>query len=194
MFVHWLVEFPTWPTAAERYWWSGEGNFTWGGQTYRGTVVNGASVVAVADHEVTEALAGRPLTVGVALGEDVSAVRTSILADHGPVPVTVRFLTSPDGNTWTQLNRRYVGRLSGPAYVRGIYQVRLDTLASDVDRGAPRFWSHENQQARHPGDMGLEEMARLASGFEFYFPNKPQTPTAGPPAPPGPPRGPGPGR
>ena len=94
------------------------------------------------------------------------ALRLAFMQDPGPLTVIIEWLVSLDqGLTWRKVPRKFVGRLSKPLIKDGIYTIEIETYGGDVDRGRPLKWSNEDQQARHPGDKGLEYVRQLSDGL-----------------------------
>ena len=159
MIVGWLAEIGT-----GHYFWSGEGQLVFDGNTYTGS------------HFVTlspaEATVGAPRKRMTASFRVFSAdLRAAVLQDPGPLPVEINWIYSTDqGQSWTRLPRKFVGRLSSPTIQNGIYTIEIETYGGDVDRGRPLKWSDEDQQDRAPGDKGLEYMRQLASGIDTRWP------------------------
>ena len=159
-YVQWLLEFVG---TANRF-WSGHGDFTFGGETYKG-----------AGHlmSVSEAQTGlepdRRLTIQLAIGDD-ETFRASLLTDPGPLAVRVRWIYSTDhGQTYTSI-RSFRGYLSSPTITGDLYTIEVETSQGDVDRGAPRVWSPEAHASRFSGDKGMEQMRELAAGVPGTWP------------------------
>ena len=63
------------------------------------------------------------------------------------------------------------GGYQAPRWLTGGLTVELETLRGDVDHGEIRYWSHEDQERRFPGDKGFEYMRQLAGkGTETGWP------------------------
>jgi len=132
------------------------------GQAYQGM----STALEVGTVEVTAGTPDRRLTLR--LGTVPMALRSRFLQDDGPRPVRVKLArvtrtsgASPQG---TVLQTMHAGRLSTASMQHGVLTVEVETRLGDVDRGVPLQWSHEDQQRRYPGDLGLEHMRALARG------------------------------
>ena len=142
--------------------WTGYGPLTFGNQTYQGAgAVLGVSEVETAlgepDKRVTLHLSGIP-----------RPLRRTFLQDAGPKEVLIEWIFSLDrGKTWSKAPNTtpfaFRGRLSTPSMTQGMLTVEVETMRGDVDRGRPLRWSHEDQQQRHPGDLGMTYMRALAN-------------------------------
>lgn len=147
-------------------WTSAEEDIEIGGETYRGS-----RVVSVADVELTDGLPDGRAGFSVAVPED--ADYDALSEDSGPVEVIVGWAKSTDnGQTWTALSRKVVGRMSTATIEGRVVNVEIETLRGDVDRGGVATWSHEDQQAEFAGDLGFEYARALAEGdVEIGWPN-----------------------
>ena len=120
-----------------------------------------------------ELVSGNPdQRLTITLSSIPPSVRAEFLQDVGAVEVEVSLIYSVDrGATWRSAPLSYSGRLSSPTMVNGRLTVELETLRGDVDHGEIRYWSHEDQERRYPGDKGLEYMRQLAQkGTETGWP------------------------
>lgn len=147
--------------------WTGEGDLEFGGQTWRG----GGAALRVSEVETASGEPDRRVTL--TLSGIPRDLRREFLQDEGPLPVTVGWIYSTDrGGTWTEIPISFRGRLSTPALSDGVLTVEIETQRGDVDRGRPLRWSHEDQQRRFPGDLGMEYMRKLAhdDGIETGWP------------------------
>ena len=180
MQIAWLVEFPGYtPPAgaadAPTRFWSGEGplEFAVDGttRTWAGTLFGERATVQATPMQAVREGAPARLKVRIDVGSEADTLRHMILAeDPGPRPVRVRFLRrAPGAASWTLTSRQYYGRLSNGDFVNGSWQYELETYSGDADRQDPKQWSNEHQQARHPGDRGLEFTADLAQGREIRW-------------------------
>lgn len=98
--------------------------------------------------------------------------RNRWLVPVGPKPIEVRTIASDDyGISWTILPQVKKGLLSNPVYEDGVYRIQVVHPFEIRQSLKPLNWSHEDQQARHPGDRGLEYMRRIANGVEAKWPN-----------------------
>ncbi len=153
--VHVLATFPD-TTPVYRF-WSGADDLTLDGETYQGR-----SFIALSPAEASLEAPDRRMTASFHMGPLTTAQRIELLQDPGPLTVQIEWIASTDqGQSWTRMPRKFVGRLSRPAIRNGIYTIEIETYGGDVDRGRPLKWSHEDQQGRFPGDLGSNTCARL---------------------------------
>ena len=146
--------------------WTGADDLTYDGATYQGR-----DFVALAPAEATLGAPNRRMTASFAFAGLPRAQKNAFLQDPGPLTVELEWIYSDDqGQTWARVPRKFVGRLSRPRIVDGIYTIEIETWGGDVDRGRPRKWSHEDQRARDPTDRGMEYMRPLAAGVETRWP------------------------
>ena len=146
--------------------WTGWGELTVAGKVYQG----GGRALAVSEVETSSGDPDKRLQITLsAIPPDQ---RAQFLQDSGPLPVTVGWIYSQDrGASWQEASIKFRGRLSGPSMTEGTLTVELETQRGDVDRGRPLRWSHEDQQRRHPDDLGLEHMRALSQqGVESSWP------------------------
>ena len=139
--------------------WTGRGRLDYSGDLFEG----GGQAVGVGEVELVSGNPDRRLTI--TLSSIPSALRAQFLQDVGAVEVEVALIFSADrGSTWQSAPLSYSGRLSSPTMVNGRLTVELETLRGDVDHGEVRYWSHEDQERRFPGDKGMEYMRQLSEG------------------------------
>ena len=146
--------------------WTGRGRLDYQGDLFEG----GGRAVGVGEVELVSGNPDRRLTI--TLSSIPPSVRAAFLQDVGAVEVEVALIFSTDkGATWRSAPLSYSGRLSSPTMVSGRLTVELETLRGDVDHGEVRYWSHEDQERRFPGDKGCEYMRQLAGkGTETGWP------------------------
>ena len=146
--------------------WTGRGRLDYQGDLFEG----GGRAVGVGEIELVSGNPDRRLTI--TLSSIPPSVRAEFLQDVGAVEVEVSLIFSADrGSTWRAAPLSYSGRLSSPTMVNGRLTVELETLRGDVDHGETRYWSHEDQERRYPGDKGFEYMRQLAQkGTETSWP------------------------
>ena len=146
--------------------WTGRGRLDYAGELYEG----GGRAVGVGEVELVSGNPDQRLTI--TLSSIPPSVRAEFLQDVGAVEVEVSLIFSVDrGATWRSAPLSYSGRLSSPTMVNGRLTVELETLRGDVDHGEIRYWSHEDQERRYPGDKGFEYMRQLAQkGTETGWP------------------------
>ena len=157
--IHWLARLDTF------HFWSGSGDLDYDGETWRGAY----GVVEVSETEQDISAPSQRVTVTVGIADNT--LRAALLQDEGPVVVELRWIYSTDsGLTYVPLPRRFMGRLSRPTMSDGLYRAELETYDGDIDRGRPKYWSHETQIAEHPDDNGLEAMRALGAGIDVSWP------------------------
>ena len=164
--AHWALE-ASYPEDGEDILvWTGVGTLTKGGKNYVGI---GPQFLTISETEASyQTQDGR---VQVSFGTIDTDLITKFLKDPGAVSVKLNIVVSTDGGTtWTFLPRSVRGWLSSPSIKAGIYTFEIATDASDIDRGRPLMWSNENQQRRHPGDLGFSHLQALGSGVEIRWP------------------------
>lgn len=147
------VEIASDPVA--RY-WTGYGMLSKDGNEWAG----GGEAVSVGGVQL---LAGAPDQRSSFTLSGVGAeIRGAFLQDAGPLQVTIQWIHSADGVNWSDAPVRVRGRMSQPVIKEGAVNIEVETRKGDVDRGRPRKVSHEDQQARYPGDRGCEYMRQNA--------------------------------
>lgn len=146
--------------------WTGQGGLRVGSHLYQG----GGAALGVSEVETTSGEPDKRVTLS--LSGIPRALRRQFLQDVGPKEVLIEWIFSRDrGVTWSKIPISFRGRLSTPSLSEGAFQIEIETQRGDVDRGRPLRWSHEDQQRRHPGDLGLEHMRALAKqGVETGWP------------------------
>ena len=147
--------------------WTGPGSLTLDEQTYLG----GGQALGVSEYERASGEPDRRLRI--TLTGIPTTLRARFLLDSGPLPVTVEWIHSADrGKTWTKVPALALrGRMSSPSLAGGSVTIEIETQRGDVERGRPLRWSHEDQQRRHPGDLGLEHMRALSQqGVDTKWP------------------------
>ena len=161
--VGWLFEVQASGTTYR--FWSGVGQLTLIGETWlgggRAVSQGGRPIVAIGPAEAT---AGVPdLRLQVTIDVETATLRTALLQDLGPARAIVYWISRSGGGSWTVHPFRVDGNLSRPQVVGTVASFEIETLAARADAQIPKFWSHEDQQRRRPGDRGLEYMAALAA-------------------------------
>ena len=157
--IHWLARLDTF------HFWSGSGDLDYDGETWRGAY----GVVEVSETEQDISAPSQRVTITVGIADNT--LRAALLQDEGPVVVELRWIYSTDsGLTYVPLPRRFMGRLSRPTMSDGLYRAELETYDGDIDRGRPKYWSHETQIAEYPDDNGLEAMRALGAGIDVSWP------------------------
>lgn len=142
----WLQHLITIETSPAVRLWTGQGALTLNSQRYEG----GGKALAIGEAETRSGEPDRRMTI--TLSGIPTGVRRKFLQDVGPAPVTIEWIYSRDsGKSWTKIaGLSFRGRLSTPGLSDGVFQIEIETLRGDVDRGRPLRWSHEDQQRRYP--------------------------------------------
>ena len=171
-YVAWLIEFPSWPNAVEQYFWTGEGDLSFDSKTWRGTTYDGIATVQASPIQNVRQGAPSRVVVNIAVGTPLDTIRHQIVSkDPGPIAVIIRMIyrNSPS-DAWTELARKRIGRLSNPTFINGMWSYEIESYSGDIDRYAPKRWSHPDQIAEHPGDMFFEFAAGYESGTDVKWP------------------------
>lgn len=169
--AHALVRIPAFGSQPARDLWTGEGELDVDRVTYTGTVINGESLMSVTPVEQT--IETPNVRCSLRIGLNTEFIRLLWLDDPGPLLVTVGWIVSKNaGRTWEILAIRFKGYLSDNGYADGILVTELETWSGDIARVGlgVRMYSHESQQARHPGDRFFEYQRTLAAGHERQEP------------------------
>ena len=145
--------------------WTGLGPLTWAGEQYEGL----GELLSVGLMESSMGEAEQRLTISISgIRPDL---RARMLDDPGPVRVEVQLLVSQDGgSTWTLIPRRFRGVLQNPSLVEEVYSFDVVPRIIDTDRGRVQYWSHEDQQSRHPGDTGFRDLRQITDGVDLRWP------------------------
>lgn len=169
-YVHWALTVEDLGVPeTDRHWWSGEGDITIDGTTYKGATVDGQVLIGISPLEHSVDQPNKRMRIQVAI--DKGSLRDILAEDVGIVGVRVRWIVSGDaGQSWYDLGRSFFGRLSAPVISGGVYSMELETYLGDADKGSPLQWSDETQQVQYPGDRGFEYVRGLADGFEHKWP------------------------
>ena len=149
--------------------WTGEGSITIDGNLYIGGIGNSVQVSPVAAEE------GAPLErVELTINATDTAVRASLLADPGPLEITIRWVYSDDnGATWSILPRLAKGTLSQPRIEGNRYTITLEFESGRDDAPRPQMWSHEECLARSTDEVtygGMEWVPELAAQASVSWP------------------------
>ena len=138
------------------YYWSGAGSLTLnvgdGPQTYVGTTVNGTQLVGLRSIAETKGQRNRRASISINLPDVPDrAPFLAALVDPGPVPVVVRWArTQTNWETFSIINRTFVGRLSRPTVAGGVYSIDIETLSGRDQFGDQRSVSFEVQRNAYP--------------------------------------------
>ena len=81
-----------------------------------------------------------------------------------------RVYSEDNGASWKRLGRKLIGQLSRPIIKSQTYQIEVETIHGDIDRGEVQYWSDEDQKTRYPGDRGMEYMRKLSEGIDIKWP------------------------
>ena len=163
----WIAYFtdvnPGTPEDARR-WWSGHSDLVFDGQTWRGTQSDQGVLMSVAGIASGFGPAARRIEVRLALTNE--AIRRLLSVDLGAIGVEVGIIYSDNsGETWARSPRSGRYRLSNHVIADGVLRAELESWLGDLDRRKPRTWSNEEQQVRHPGDLGLIYKRQIAEGL-----------------------------
>lgn len=147
MTVAWFAKIgPTYEANPETvYYWSGTGVITInvgdGLQTYSGTTVNGTQLINLRSISDSQSEKNRRASITITLPDTPDrAPFLAALVDPGPVQVKINWaVTHNQGQTWTILNRAFVGKLSKPSVTQNVYMIDIETL-----RGADRFGGRQS--------------------------------------------------
>ena len=146
------------PATDVRRYWSGEGDLSFEGQTWRGTRFGDVALIQLSAVEFKQGSPDRRVTLSVLLNEE--ALKQSLHGDIGPVGLTLGFLHSEDdGATWARTPEgTFYGRASnGRIDESEVYSVDSESFLGDIDRSEPVYWSREAHVARYGAN---------AKGFE----------------------------
>ena len=134
-----------------------EGDVTIGGNTFEG-----GKLLRVGRLTVSRETPDRRMTLTLAAVE--SADLNLYLADHGPIAVTVEWLASQDGATWTLLPKKHVGVQSAIVVTGGQAELTVETAKGTVWAGEPLVMSDATQRERYKTptpDRAFEYVQRL---------------------------------
>lgn len=165
-----VVTGPGDPPAWTRRLWTGPVPILIGGRTYQPTGGPDGSLMGISGGDSVAGGAGSRTRVHIFVWP--TSVLRDLSQDIGPARVDIHWIMSPDyGLSWRVL-RTFRGRLSDPVLDRttGEYSFDLETYSGDRDRQRPLYWSDEQQEARHPGDRGMEHLSELAAGKRIDWP------------------------
>lgn len=165
--VAWFAKIgPTIEDEPETVWyWSGTGRLTLnvgdGSQAYSGTTVNGTQLVDLRSIAETQGQRNRRASISINLPDVPGrAPFLAALVDPGPVPVVVRWAkTATAWETFSVIDRTFVGRLSRPSVAAGVYSIDIETLSGRDQFGDQRSVSFEVQRNAYPA--GRDEAAMI---------------------------------
>ena len=152
-------------------WWSGEGDATFNGQVYQGALTRaGATLMEL---EPVEWTVERPdIRAKIRVGMQSEVVRRLWQQRLGTIAVDIQWVVSEDGGeTYRDLGRGIVGRISEPRYHGGVVEADIETWLSD-DNLPVKKWSLEGGQLRAgPTNMFFSYSSELArEGLEIAWP------------------------
>ena len=136
-----------------------EGDVTIGGNTFEG-----GKLIRVGRLSLAREAPDRRMTLTLAALE--SADLTLYLQDHGPVTVTVEWVASQDGATWTLLPKKHVGVQSGIVVTGGQAELTVETAKGTIWAGEPLVMSDATQREKYKTptpDRGFEYIERFKS-------------------------------
>lgn len=157
------------PAAAYRY-WLGAGDLVFDGETWHGVMGPNGAALAVAVPQSSTGVPDARMQIHFAVADDASL--QFFREDRGPMPVSVQFIRQDDATgVWSRLGNAFEGRVSnGDLNIEeGRWSAEIETDLG-LDYVEPEAWDHASQQRRHPGDLGFEFAADLASGVEERWP------------------------
>ena len=137
--------------------WTGAGSLTFDGRTYKAGGILSMNEAGIEADEPIEAF-------GFTLAAITADERTQYWnEDHGPVPVTVRWLWRiSSADAWQQA-AEYAGRIDTLDYSTGVLTVTIRTVAWDVDRGETLYMDNATQQRLYPGDKSFEYTGQITA-------------------------------
>ena len=107
----------------------------------------GGKVISAGNLETGKETPDRRLTLRLAAVD--SADLNRYLADQGPVDVTVEWMASQDGQAWTLLPKKHVGRQSAILVTAGVAEMTVETRRGTVFAGQPRVMTSADQRERY---------------------------------------------
>ena len=122
----------------------------------------GGGVVRIGRIETAKGTPDRRLTL--TLSATTQAELSRYLTDRGPIGVTVEFMASSDGSTWTLLPKKHVGVQSAIVVSGGTAEMTVETAKGTVWAGRPLTMTDAVQRARFPTptpDKGFEYAERF---------------------------------
>ena len=149
-------------------WWSGEGDLTFEGHTWKGTKNKKGSLIEISEASYTENLPDRRLTARMAVTND--SVRRLLTIDLGSVDVQIGWIYNTNyfhPDSWNRVPRYFNGRIGRSVISQGVFECEVETYLGDIDRGVPEYWSYETSV---PGDRYAEQARELAGGLEIRWP------------------------
>lgn len=147
-----------------RRWWSGRGDLVFETFTWRGTSSDQGALIEVRGLGSELGPPARRPVVRMAVSNE--AIRRLVSVDLGVIGVDVGIIYSEDnGQTWARSPLSGSYRLSRQSLDDGVLTAELESWIGDLDRQRPRTWSHDEQQARYPGDMGFVYKRQIAQGL-----------------------------
>ena len=137
--------------------WTGLGMLTFNGSSYTGL----GQVLSVQNSPI---VIGEPAArAQITLDISQTNLRQTLMQDHGPIKITLRWIFSWDvGKTWKLIGRTYSGKLSNPVIKNLTYTVDIESLLGDIHVVEVEYWSDEDQRRRFPNDLGLQKMRELS--------------------------------
>ena len=155
--AHWLLEFK----GLDYTVWSGEGDLNYNEKVYKGA---GRFIeLSQLDYQVDQP--NNRLTATLVAGSE--EVQQIFVSDDKIYLVEIQWIISIDGGVnFSPTGREYLGRTNGPTYSNGQYTIEIEPTLSDQFRQQPVYWSDEEQQAKYPGDLGLNFASDLIDGVK----------------------------
>ena len=151
----WVVQIGT------KYFHTGNGDFVFGGQTYKGD-----RLLSVGPHEEeTDARIDRQVLQFQEVEGD------TLLNDLANADVILDWLVRASSQAdWTRVARRVRGKASAPSRQADNIQLQVETPNSNLSAGQIEIWSAEAQAARANGDKGMMRLAESAAKISNRWP------------------------
>ena len=163
----WTLEFLDRPADGLTFkFWSGAGALTIGTDAFEGT--NGAIQVTPPRES-----AGEAVRLTAQMDASDPAVRLHLRRDLGPLQIKMQLLyrdNEASAPAWALSGKQFIGRLSAPILTGSTYQIDVESLVTDLDRGRVEMWSDDAHRARHPGDLGMGYLKGYAEGVNTKWP------------------------
>ena len=149
--------------------WTGQGQFTYKGNTYEGVVGPNGAFAGISEIEHSLGAPNKRVQANIIVPPE--GIREILAFDSGPVVVDIQLIYSKDGGlTWKDAPISVHGFLSSPSFENGVYSCEIETWTGDIDRGFPRLWSEDSQKRRHPDDEAFQFVKQIEAGFDARFP------------------------
>jgi len=144
--------------------WTGDGDLTLSGVTYRSTV-NLVQIDGV-ESRLNET-ANRPR---VSFSGINNRLRPLFLADPGRVEVEIGAVRLDSDGNWLSMPRVVRGILTDPVMQSELYTFEVTPEELDIDRGDVEYWTDEDHRRRYPDDGVFRHSRTLADGVDIRWP------------------------